>query len=470
MIREVFSPFFRLRLFASARFKLVLAFVGVLAVALTLFSSALIVLVHFELYGNLNNSLVTEGNRLADLIELNEGELLYAELENLNLDEERGLRSLAIQMFDKEGNVIWRASRNQLPPSDTVDSTANTGETKLINMSLPFERYRVLTLPIKGDSNVAGILQVGLSLKSTDNAFNRLLLGLLVTVPGALILVAALGLFLSSKILRPIEQSVAKQRQFIQDASHELRTPLAIMQSNIDVTLQNPNPTVEQLRGKLKTIGETTTRMSKIISDLFELSNSDSHSMRFKNKLVELDRVAKDFVKQTRSLVKKKKHTLELKNTEQLVAFMDEDRIKQVLTILIDNALKYTTEGTNISLNLSKTPGVDYAKLSVEDNGPGISKLDQAKIFERFYRVDKSRSREIGGTGLGLSIAQTIIRKQRGYITVNSKLGEGTRFDIFLPLVSKKIDPLFKLPNILGGFKSRDDKPKEGQKITESKQ
>ncbi len=455
-VRSLFTPFFKFKLFISARLKLVGAFIGVLALVLILFSGALLELVHYNLYTNLNNQLATEGNRLTDLIELKEGELLYAELDNLNLDDEKGLRTLAIQMYDSQGNLVWRASRNQLPASPTIAETADQGQTKLSNLRLPYERYRVLTLPVKNQASTVGVLQVGLSLRGADLAFNRLLIGILISIPGALIMAAILAWFLSNKVLKPIEDNIAKQRQFIQDASHELRTPLAIMQSNIDVTLQNPKPTIAQLKEKLRTMGQTTKRMNNIISDLFELSTSDTHSMRFDNKLIDLGRTICEVAKQMRSLASKKSHKLSLKNYESLTVYADDERIKQVLTILIDNAIKYTPPETEISLSLKKTPRVDYAKLSVSDNGPGISKADQARIFERFYRADKSRSREIGGTGLGLSIAKTIVRKQRGYLAVRSKLGEGTRFDIFLPLVAEKKPLSFRLPNIFGGLTDRD--------------
>lgn len=461
-LRDVMQPFIRLRQMASVRVKLVTWFVAVLGGLLIAFSGSLIALVHHNLFDALNERLVTNTQQLADLIELREGELLFAKLDQLNVENE-ALRSFSVQMVAPDGTLLWQATRNQLPTSPAVADAAESGEPLLANIVLPFERYRVLARPVTRNGETIGVLQSGLSLRDVDEAIAKLVIGALLIIPLALGLAALGAWFLAAKALRPIEDNLRRQRQFIQDASHELRTPLAIIQSNIDVSLQNPNPTVPQLKDKLNTVNETARRMGKIITDLFTLSTSDSQLLKLKPRLVQIDRTARDVVKQMRSLARKKDQELKLGDAEELIVYADEDRLKQITTIFVDNAIKYTQKGGTISVSVTKTPAIDFAKLSIVDNGPGISRENQERIFERFFRVDKSRSRELGGNGLGLAIASTLVQRQRGHITVQSKEGEGTRFDVFFPLVAKKARSArsFGIPRL---FTLSQSKPEETKK------
>jgi len=449
-IGSMVQPLFRLRLFASARVKLVSAFVGALAVLLIMFSAAIVGLSSRSLYGALNERLKTQAAHFTELVELREGKLLFAQLEQVNLEDD-ALRTLSISMYDAKGELLWQGARNPLPASPAVTEALEQQEQSFSDVALPLERYRTLAQPVTRDGRVLGVVQVGLSLRDIDEAIGKLLVALLLAVPGALLLAGVGGWLLAVRALRPIEESVAQQRQFVQDASHELRTPLAIIASNIDVALANPEPTVEQLSDKLRTVRETSKRMGKVIEDLFTLSTSDSQQLRLRPKLVDLDRAARDVVRQMRSLAKTRQLELATGDLDPLVVHADEDRLKQVITILVDNAIKYTPEGGTITVSVVKTPGIDYAKLSVQDTGPGISAEDQDKIFERFYRVDKSRARlsgKAGGNGLGLPIAKMIVERSRGYINVQSKPGRGSRFDVFLPLVAKKNSTGVRIPTL----------------------
>lgn len=448
---NVVQPFFRLRLFASARVKLVGAFVGALAVLLVLFSGAIVGLSYRNLYSALNERLRTQATHFADLVELRGQQLLFEQLESVNLEDD-ALRTLAVAMYDNNGHLLWQSTRNTLPASAAIQQTLRSASTTFSDVTLPLERYRVVAQQVKRGDRTLGVLQVGLSLRDIDDALGKLLVALLLAVPGALLAAGLGGWFLAERALAPIEESIARQRQFVQDASHELRTPLAIIASNIDVALSNPNPTVEQQQDKLRTVRETTKRMGKVIEDLFTLSTSDSQQLRLRPRLVGLDRAARDVVRQMRSLARTRQLDLKLGELEPLIVHADEDRLKQVITILVDNATKYTPAGGAITVAVTKTLAVDYAKLSVQDTGPGIRPEDQDKIFERFYRVDKSRARSLGGNGLGLPIAKMIVERSRGYISVQSKPGKGSRFDVFLPLVSKKSGSGFGLTTFTGLF------------------
>src|SRR3989338_2889394 len=140
-LRDVVHPFLRLRLFTSVRFKLVSWYVAVLAFVLVAFSAAVVVVVHRNLFVALNERLVTHGSQFAELIELREGELLFAKLEQINYEND-ALRTLAVQMYDADGELLWQGARNQLPGSAELASTLTSGQNRFATMVLPFERYR----------------------------------------------------------------------------------------------------------------------------------------------------------------------------------------------------------------------------------------------------------------------------------------------------------------------------------------
>ncbi|MDP2587462.1 MAG: histidine kinase dimerization/phospho-acceptor domain-containing protein, partial [bacterium] len=287
MLSDFVQPLRRLRQFATARVKLVTWFVAVLGGVLVVCVGILIGLVHRNLFNTLNERLITNTQQLADLIEFRQGELLFAKLDQLNVEND-ALRTFSVQMVDYDGSVLWQAARNQLPVSVITQKALDTNQTQFENLVLPFERYRVFAKPVTRNGEVVGVLQSGLSLRDIDEAIAKIILGALLIIPIALGLAGMGAWFLAAKTLRPIEENIRRQRQFIQDASHELRTPLAIIQSNIDVSLQNPNPTVPQLQDKLNTVNETARRMGKIITDLLTLSTSDNQLLRLKPRLVSL--------------------------------------------------------------------------------------------------------------------------------------------------------------------------------------
>ncbi len=253
-----------------------------------------------------------------------------------------------------------------------------------------------------------------------------------VAVGGLLTLLA--GFYLAQRALVPIRESWEKQQQFVADASHELRTPLAVIQANTELLLRHPDHSIEQESGYIATILKESKRINKLITSLLTFARSDSNQMEIQAKPVAMDLLIGECVQQFAPLMSLKQIEIKLDLETALEMHADEERIHQLLVILMDNALKYTPEQGVISISAHKS--AHAVNVSIEDTGVGIPESDLPYIFERFFRSDKIRSRTDGSMGLGLSIAHWIVDRHGGKIRAESKLGKGTRMFVHFPLRS----------------------------------
>ncbi len=223
-------------------------------------------------------------------------------------------------------------------------------------------------------------------------------------------------------MLENIEKSVEVQNQFVSDASHELRTPIAVIQGYANLISRWGKNDKEVLEESIDAIKEESESMKKLIESLLFLSRGDKNTQVIEKEDFELDKLIDEIVKESTMI--DDTHTIISKNNEKITINGDKSLIKEAIRIFVDNSIKYTPENGNIKINtFLKNNGV---YIVVEDDGIGISKDDLPKMFNRFYRCDKSRNKNSGGTGLGLSIAKYIIEKHNGKIKVYSKLNEGT--------------------------------------------
>ena len=227
-----------------------------------------------------------------------------------------------------------------------------------------------------------------------------------------------------------LEKAFHRQNQFVSDASHELRTPISVIQGYASLINRWGKSNPDVLQESIDSILGETEHMKELISNLLFLAKSDQNRMHAKRARMCLNDVAQEIVKELDLLQKDRQITYE--EAEQVEINGDSDLIKQLLWIHGENALKYTTDGGKIHIKVWKDK--KYAYVSVADDGMGIAKEEQSKIFDRFYREDKSRNKEISGTGLGLSIAKWIVSSHDGAILVESKRGEGATFIDRFPL------------------------------------
>jgi two-component system, OmpR family, sensor kinase len=237
-----------------------------------------------------------------------------------------------------------------------------------------------------------------------------------------------------NELLDRLEKSFEQQRRFVADASHELRTPVAILQGETEVTLSRTDRTPEEYRETLGILREESHRLAHIIEDLFTLTRADAGQYPLQLREVYLDELAADVLRRTRSLAISKEIMLTSAIQPELALQADEDLLRRMLLNLVDNAIKYTPPGGKVHLECQRE-GEEYA-LSVTDTGAGIPAELQARIFERFFRADKARSRsegDTGGAGLGLSIALWIAEAHHGRLELTRSDATGTMFTAWLP-------------------------------------
>ena len=243
-----------------------------------------------------------------------------------------------------------------------------------------------------------------------------------------------------NEMITRLQLSFDQIQQFSIDASHELRTPLTIMRGEIELGLRKEQSS-DEYRQVLLSAHEEIIRMTTIIENLLALAKADTGRATHNFQDVWLRPLIQEVYEDSKILAEEKQINVRLAQLDDTLVLGDPIRIRQLLLNLIDNAIKYTSAQGSIELSLIRGEGI--AKISVRDTGIGIPKDEQQKIFDRFYRVDKARSRELGGSGLGLSIVKWITEQHNGKISVESEVGKGTTFTVILPLKHSNQLPLF---------------------------
>ncbi|MTI57095.1 ATP-binding protein [Geosporobacter ferrireducens] len=228
------------------------------------------------------------------------------------------------------------------------------------------------------------------------------------------------------------------RKEFVANVSHELKTPLTSIKSYTETLLDGALDNRELSEQFLQVVNSEADRMSRLVKDLLQLSSLDYKQVKWNKKNADLVKIVESCVLKLNMTAKNKQQKIKfVSEGVPVVGYMDIDKIEQVVLNIMSNAIKYTPDGGEIDVYL--THDENSAKLRVVDNGIGIPAEDQPRIFERFYRVDKARSRELGGTGLGLSIARQIVEAHQGQIEILSNYGEGTEVVINLPLQEKVV-------------------------------
>jgi len=330
-------------------------------------------------------------------------------------------------------------------------------------------------MPIIQNGHVQNLVQVGMSLENMVQTRRRFLLILAGVFPVGLLLAAGGGWLLARRALRPVDRMVETARrisaehltdrlteaetgdelgrlaktlnemlgrldasfnqirQFSADASHELQTPLTILKGEMEVALRSPR-SPEEYERILKSALEEIDRISRLVEGLLLLARADAGVLRMDRKPVDLAQLVEEVYSQTRLLAEARSLTLRIEMIEPLTIQGDYDRLRRLLLNLVDNGIKYTPPGGQVTLSLQRKDG--RASLRVADTGIGLSPEEQERVFQRFYRSTEARSGGQGGAGLGLCIARSIAEAHGGKIEVVSKTGQGSTFTVLLPLPS----------------------------------
>ncbi len=237
-----------------------------------------------------------------------------------------------------------------------------------------------------------------------------------------------------NRMIARLEESFLQINRFSADASHELRTPLTVLQGELEAVAQKGQSLPPDVRDTIGSALEETHRLAKIVESLLGISRLEAGEARVQPVRLDFAELARTTADQMKLLAEEKRISLTSDGTDPVDVEADPSRLKQVVVNLLDNAIKYTPEGGNVSISVKRRD--HRAVLEVADSGLGISADDLPHVFERFYRADKARSRQMGGTGLGLSIVRSICLAHGGQVTVNSTEGRGSLFRVELPLAT----------------------------------
>lgn len=276
--------------------------------------------------------------------------------------------------------------------------------------------YRATTCKLtasNGDTYYMDILiNINSEKEMTENFSKSLSIGTVIVV----ILSIIISWYLSKRAMEPIIASYKKQAEFIQNASHELRTPLTIIQAKQEMLLQSPDSKIIDKSKDIALSLNETRRLSKMITELMDLARSDSNTTKIHKSMTNMENVAKEIVVPYKEMAELQNKNMVLNVNCDRELNIDKNKIKQLLVIVLDNALKYTEENDTIDVDIHNHE--EKLIMNIKDTGIGISDEGLKHIFERFYREDKARSRSKGGTGLGLSIAETIVKSHGGSIKI----------------------------------------------------
>jgi signal transduction histidine kinase len=342
------------------------------------------------------------------------------------------LAAIYVLPLDASGRILYRPSgAAALLAADTgALSAALTAGSDLRTVSLPDgQRVRLLTYRLTRLDGPAA-LQLGRELGDQEQVLRQLMGGLLGLGTLSIALVGAASWWIAGRALRPAQAAWDRQQRFIASASHELRTPLTLIRASAEVALRGAPPGDMDQRALLGDVLSESDHMRRLVDDLLTLSRLDSGRLPLSSDIVDLSALLAEAQRQIARLGDERGIAV-LTGTAAGAVLADPERLRQVLLILLDNALRHTPPGGTITLGAA--PDGRLTRIWVADTGCGIAPEHLPHLFERFYRADSAHGRAGGNAGLGLAIAQALVTAMGGRITIESAPGRGTTASIFLP-------------------------------------
>jgi two-component system, OmpR family, manganese sensing sensor histidine kinase len=335
-----------------------------------------------------------------------------------------------LEWFNPAGDRLWSTLSANLPIAPMHPHIF--GETiQIPRVDLEPLILRQITQPIRQGTDLLGYLRVSEPWFEVTIPTRELVIDLLAGTMVMVGIVAAIGWFLSGLAMNPIRESYQRLKQFTADASHELRNPIAVIQTNVQVALSDPDPDVQEQQQHLQVIERLTRRLGRLVEDLLFLARQDSGIVQSRWSEVSLAVLLDELVEEQSAIALAKPIDLTVKSSSEGHIRADRDQLSRLFTNLIANAIQYTPPQGQVHIELTQTKLALQVKIS--DTGIGIPAVAIPQLFERFYRVDPARSKSSGGTGLGLAIAQAIVETHQGQIQIDSAVGEGTIITVTLP-------------------------------------
>jgi heavy metal sensor kinase len=462
----------------SIRFRLTVWYAGLVAGLLVLFGAAVYIGLSEYLRSMLTESLTKEAQQIGETLLVNvdlSGEIYVTdEIEEHFAPEINGL---FIRVTRADGTSLYEsgASRDGSFDPRNIKSRAEKTGTSRIEALPDGTKLMISAVPSTSREGESFVIEAGAPLKQSESVLHGLLLTFAVGLPLVIAVAIAGGYFLMRRALAPvgaitktaeqitsrnlserlpeaatgdelealsialnrmigrIEHSFRHMNRFTADASHELRTPLTVLRGELEAFARRTDIS-DDARETIESALEETERLARIVESLLAISRLDAGEALMNREHFDLAELTADTVDQMRLLAEDKQINLKCIAQNAAPVEGDSGRLKQVIVNLVDNAIKYTGEGGNVEIKVGTEDG--SARLEVSDSGIGIPAESLSHVFERFYRVDKARSRQLGGAGLGLSIVKSICKAHGGTIQVESNDGKGSRFTVDLPLAN----------------------------------
>ena len=454
---------------APIRLRLTLWYVVLLALILALFATAVYVMLRQSLYSNLDDSIQTRASALMAVIQYDQG---MPSLPNTSLYGDPNDGEFFSFVYNVSGQRVIGVSPVANVDSDVSAALQGRSSTRSVNFGSEDGPMRVRTFPITRAGEISGVLEVGQSEEDVAETLAVILLIMGIVYPVTLIVASFGGRFLAGRALSPIDDitttarrisaeemghrldldlpddevgrlartfdemmqrlddAFARQRQFTADASHELRTPLTVIKGQIEVSLQRTRTTEDHER-VLEQVNLEVDRMIRMTGSLLTLARADAGQIPLTLEYVDLKGVLVPVIEHVRPIAENKNVDLHMEPRDSIRVRVDEDLLIQVMLNLLDNAIRHTPPGGRITVGWTVTE--NQVEMHVQDTGIGIASEHVPYIFERFYRVDKARSRAEGGVGLGLAISRWIAEAHGGSIQVQSTPDSGSTFTLTLP-------------------------------------
>lgn len=410
-------------MFQKTRYKLLLSYIVVFATVLGVFTATVRIFLIQSLKQGLIEKLTLLGIDEAHDAELKGGVI---KLKSDFPSKELIANKQTLEWFDLQGKLIKRKGKYNLnlpfSPQNTVQQF-QMGKSEMIAV--------ILSMNDRDNSRHFGYVRVSQSLEEFKQTVQKLDLGLGGGIIIAVILSSIGGIFMTHQSMQPIEKSFQRLKQFTADASHELRSPLMAIKSNAAVALKYPEAMRPKDTEKFEAIISAVNQMTCLTEDLLLLARSERIAQREWDK-VDLGSMLANLVQLYQPQALNQQINFKIQLSKNLSVLGDASQLKRVFTNLIDNALHYTHTGgiVEVKSSLNRTQLI----VEVRDTGIGIAPEHIDRVFDRFWRADKSRSYWNSGSGLGLAISKAIIQNHGGSITVTSELDVGSCFQVCLPI------------------------------------
>jgi len=424
-LNRISNPMFR-----SLRQRLLLSYLAAMVTILGTSAVALYIFFAYSLYRQFNDELQTLAKAAAPSLAFAKKEIPET------LDQDAPWRHLfnhneSLEWFSTDGKLLARVGTlfSTLPLGNNIDVLQQQG------------RIRSFTIPVYGygltqkQLQIEGYVRASDSTKEVEQVLSQLRWGIGLGGLVALSLTGIGGMWLTKQAVEPVECSFGQLKQFTADASHELRSPLTVVKTAVEMMLTHSERIHPLDAKKLAMINSATNQMTRLVEDLLFLARTDASTatITFKRIPIPLDELLQDLVELLEPQFQAKEITLKSHWLAGVEVAGDAAQLTRLFSNLLENALQYTLPGGTVVLSMSRLE--QSAIVSVEDTGIGIAPEHLPKVFHRFWRADKARVSREGGQGLGLAIAQTIAQSHGGEITVSSKVGAGSCFQVRLPVV-----------------------------------